>query len=524
MLSVKSLEPPPRCADAPPVAEETESRDTPADRLRSASGKSPTVLNASAWSMVGYGFGQFLRLANNMVLSYLLVPEAFGTMALVNMVIVGLGMFSEVGAGPCIIQNKKGDQPSFLNTAFTLQTVRGFAIAVCATLLAWPVAVFYEQTELMYLIPIAGLTSVVNGLASPAVFTLQRRMDLKSLAWLEIRSQIFGSAMMCSIAWFYPTVWALVLGTIAAAAARTVLSHRLVADYRSRWQWNAEHARDLYRFGKWVFISTLLAFGAMQVDRMMLGKLFDVRMLGVYSFALAIATMPRMLVEKLCMSILYPLLAKSQRHSIDSMAVELERSRRTILIVGLAMVASVFVWCRPFFETFYHVDFHAAGGICQWLCAATWVGMLSITLSRALVAIGHTRSLATFNATRLLGTICASLVGLRLAGMQGFVIGMAVGALLGHLAIVVSLARHGILLLRQDFQLSGLLLLTTLTMAWLQQFGGLGQGQLFVISTAVCGGFWIWAVQEVRLYREKENAQPNATPPRLTPATADGTP
>ncbi|QDT08783.1 oligosaccharide flippase family protein [Stieleria marina] len=462
-----------------------------------------SVLNASAWSMIGYGASQFLRLGNNMILSYLLVPEAFGTMAIINLVIVGLGMFSTIGAGPCIIQNAKGDEPSFLNTAWTLQLIRGVVIAICAGLLAWPVANFYREPALLLLIPVAALTSIIDAACSTSIFTLQRHLNLKSLAGLEIISQIAGSICMCSIAWFYPSVWALVAGAIAMTLTRTTISHFLLRDYSNRIEWNQEHARQLFRFGKWIFVSTLLAFGAMQIDRMMMGRLFDIPTLGLYSFALAIATMPQMLVEKLCMSIMYPLLSKCQRESPSKLASELQVAREVILVIGMALLISVFATCRIFFETFYHTDYHLAGEICQWLCAAAWFVMLSLTLSRALVALGNTRALASFNLARLTGSFAASLLGLRIAGFPGFIAGLAVGSALGHVAIVASLARHRIVLLRQDARLTAILAGAIMLSALFQNSSQISLPFQLVANGLLCVTFWAWAINEVIQYRSR---------------------
>jgi len=44
----------------------------------------------------------------------------------------GLQMFSDVGIGPSIIQNKRGEPPHFYNTAWTIQVFRGYrVVALC---------------------------------------------------------------------------------------------------------------------------------------------------------------------------------------------------------------------------------------------------------------------------------------------------------------------------------------------------------------------------------------------------------
>src|SRR5687767_439425 len=84
---------PPRADGAP--APETFTPPAP-DSLRSR------AVRGSAWSTIDYAVTTVLRLGGNLLLARLLVPEMFGLMALVNIFITGLGMFSDVGIGPSI--------------------------------------------------------------------------------------------------------------------------------------------------------------------------------------------------------------------------------------------------------------------------------------------------------------------------------------------------------------------------------------------------------------------------------------
>src|SRR3989442_984776 len=98
------------------------------------------AMRGMVWAFSSYGVNQFLRLASNLVLSRLLAPKAFGLMALVAVFLSGLQMFSDVGIRPSIIQNRRGDEPDFLNTAWTIQVIRGTALWLLSCLIAWPAA------------------------------------------------------------------------------------------------------------------------------------------------------------------------------------------------------------------------------------------------------------------------------------------------------------------------------------------------------------------------------------------------
>ncbi|HZJ69863.1 MAG TPA: oligosaccharide flippase family protein, partial [Planctomycetota bacterium] len=101
------------------------------------------VRRSATWSILAHGGSQLLRFASNIVLARLLFPEAFGLMAIVNALLQGLHLFSDIGIGPSIIQNARGNDPAFLNTAWTVQVVRGTVLWLVACAIALPAAIFY---------------------------------------------------------------------------------------------------------------------------------------------------------------------------------------------------------------------------------------------------------------------------------------------------------------------------------------------------------------------------------------------
>src|SRR3990172_2524604 len=161
---------------------------SPRSEAGTGRGLASAVFRGSALTFVGYGASIVLRLASNVVVTRLLVPEYFGLMALVNVILMGLAMFSDVGVGPSIIQHRRGDDPIFLNTAWTVQLIRGCLLWLGSVALAWPLAAFYGKPELIGLIPVAGLTGVLGGLESTRLFTLNRNLALGRLTLLELGS------------------------------------------------------------------------------------------------------------------------------------------------------------------------------------------------------------------------------------------------------------------------------------------------------------------------------------------------
>src|SRR5262245_44517632 len=119
------------------------------------------VISGSIWTIGSYVATQVLRLGGNLIFARLLYPEAFGLMALVTIFVQGLAMFSDIGIGPSIIQSRRGEDPRFLNTAWTIQVVRGFLLWTVSAVGARPFAIWYGKPELASLIPVAALGTII---------------------------------------------------------------------------------------------------------------------------------------------------------------------------------------------------------------------------------------------------------------------------------------------------------------------------------------------------------------------------
>lgn len=86
--------------------------------------------SGSIWIVGAFGASQVLRLGLNIVLAALLFEEAFALMAIVTAVMIGLGGFSDIGLQQNVIQSSRGDEPAFLNTAWTMQVIRGVELTL----------------------------------------------------------------------------------------------------------------------------------------------------------------------------------------------------------------------------------------------------------------------------------------------------------------------------------------------------------------------------------------------------------
>jgi len=288
------------------------------------------ALRGSAWTVLGYGASQAIRLLSNLVLTRLLFPEAFGLMAIIQVFMQGLAMFSDMGTGPSIIQNKRGDEPAFLNTAWTLQVIRGFTLFAITVLISVPIAYMYDEPSLISLMPVAGLAAVISGFNPTKLVTANRKLFLGKLTIIEITSQIVSVGVLILLAWLMRSVWALVFGGILAQITKLVLIHRFIPGPTNRFLWDSDSLKSLVHFGKWIFLSSIVGFFVQQGDKLVLATFMTTAELGVYSIAFFLASAPWALNLKLNQLIFFPIY--SQLKGLNS-----EQLRPKILKARLAV-------------------------------------------------------------------------------------------------------------------------------------------------------------------------------------------
>jgi O-antigen/teichoic acid export membrane protein len=172
------------------------------------------AIRGAIWTIISFGSIYLLRFGNNLILTRLLKPEFFGLMAFVNTLRMGLELFCDIGISQNIVNSQRGDEPSFLNTAWTLQVIRGIFIWVVCLLISFPLAFFYNDSRLQWLIPIVVFTSVIDGFSSTSIHSLHRRMELGKLSLYELILQASYLSTLIFIVWLYPNIWALAFGSL----------------------------------------------------------------------------------------------------------------------------------------------------------------------------------------------------------------------------------------------------------------------------------------------------------------------
>ena len=446
------------------------------------------ALRAGVWILIGLGAMQVLRLASNVVLTRLLYAEAFGMMQLVYAFMVGLHLFTDVGIGPSVVQSPHGEEPEFLDTAYTVQVIRGCILCVIGVALAYPFARYYGDLRLAALLVVVNLSSAIGALQSTKWFTEGRRLALRRLTIIDIGIQVLCFAATLVAVFFTRSVYALLVGTLSSDVLRAWTSHFWLPGHRNRLRIVRAHLYGMLRFGRWIFLSTALTFLVGQTDRLVFGKLVPLAMLGIYGIGANVANMAPQVLNSVIDRLLFPMLAKAHNEE-NRLASAFARARRPILGLGGFALAGFIGGGRAAVHLMYDPRYHGASWIVQVLSVGAWFGLLDYINTRGLLARGDSHWLVASGLGKLCGMALLIPIGYSYFGFPGAVVGYAASELGRYGVSCVAVHRRGLLALGDDAKYSGLMFAASAL-----AFAGLALVERTVTHNAAIGALTVFLV------------------------------
>ncbi len=396
------------------------------------------VLGAGFWTLAGYAVSYPIRLGSNLITTRLLAPEMFGVIAIAWLVMTALALFSDVGVGQNIVQSRRGSEPDFLNTAWTIQIVRGVLVSLlglcisgglfAASFFRWmPAASVYADPHLPPVLAIVSLSAAIGGFQSTKAAEARRLLSLGRLTQIGIIGQIV--TVVCTIGWalVQRSIWALVVGNLCSAAITVILSHVWLPGVANRWKWDRSAVHEIIHFGKWIFLSSILGFFANNADRVILGAFVASTVLGIYSIASNMAGAIGQLLN-IIPGISFPAFSEVARDRSSELKRYLYRFHVLTASVAYLSAGLLIVSGDSIIGLLYDRRYHEAG----WMLEILAVALLAIPFELSiysLLARGLSRLFSNVVAVRTTATVVLIPLGFYFFGVAGAMWGVVAGQL-----------------------------------------------------------------------------------------------
>jgi O-antigen/teichoic acid export membrane protein len=422
------------------------------EKLVSTSIVNGSTFNAGFWVLVSQVGTQTMRLLTSILLTRLLSPDAFGLIAIAMTLVTAIHMVSDLGLRQIIVTSENAESALFLDTVWTLQILRGVGVFVAASLGAGslffskalfgfaPVGV-YSDPALPTVLAFVGVSALILGFESTGIGTAIRGTNLGRMAAVDILTSVVSALTTLGLAYYYRSVWPLVVGNLVGAATRVILSRRIFNDHINKIQLDKQYLAEILSFSKWIFTSSAMGFVVNNADKLAFSMVMTTTKFGTVTIAISLLGVLLDTINRLIENVLFPKFRQAAQSNDPSQLLKTFQRFRLALD------------CTVFFSTAFL--WFASDAIIQLLfdhryqAAAEYLRILSFTqfwliascCSSLGLALGKPTLVARVTWIRLALTFIFPIIGYRLAGEIGIAWALVAAQIPAVLYAVVSARR-----------------------------------------------------------------------------------
>ncbi len=392
-----------------------------AQRVDASASMSGAAARGFAWIVGGRLGGQAAQFAASIVLARLLLPSAYGLVAVVWTFVTFAAMFNDLGLSAGLVQLPKMTERD-ASTAFALNGALGVFLTAAVIALRHPLANLFGQPRLAPLLALASLTFVLS--VTPVPFAiLERTMQFGKVAMIDICGSVLGLAVTVACAASGLGARSLIIGSLAGTVISSVAGLVCARWVPKAWP-SRRSARHLLNFGGHLTGYNLAGFWARNVDNLLLGRFAGPAELGLYNRAYQLMLLPLGQVGGVLGRVLLPLFSNMQGDLPRLRAAMTRVSRTTAVLVfptllGLAAISHNFVLAA------YGERWRGAILLVVILAISGLPQIFGIAAAQVCQAVGQARLLSTWGIVYNLTAIVAIVAGLPW-GAEGVAIALAI--------------------------------------------------------------------------------------------------
>jgi len=233
----------------------------------------------AGWVIVWRMSTRIMGVISTIILVRLLGPADFGLVALATTFSQAVDWFATIGVNETLIREKTLNRRLY-DTGFTLNLMRGVVMAVAIGAEAWPVALFFHDERLAYILMALALTTGLAALENIGVVDFRRELAFHKDFRLSVIPRIASIIVTVAWAFAFANFWALIAGIATNRVLRVGLSYWM-HPYRPRLSLAAW--RRMLGFSAWTWLCASTQLIRDRIDTIVIGRLYGPASVGVYS-------------------------------------------------------------------------------------------------------------------------------------------------------------------------------------------------------------------------------------------------
>lgn len=316
------------------------------------------------WRFLERTIVQLISVIVLILLSRILEPVEFGTVAIVIVYINILQVFVDCGMSSALIQKKNADDLDF-SSVFYMNLLFCIAIYIIMFFLAPVIANFYKMPELISIIRVLSIIIIICGIRNIQQAYISKNLIFKKLFYSTSIGSFVAAIISVYMAYNGYGIWALVWQYIINTAIVTIVLW-IIVQWRPKLMFSFERLKGLFSYSWKLLVSSLLDTTYNNLRQLIIGKLYTRQDLAFYDKGHLFPNAIVANIDTSINSVLFPAMSAEQANieNVKNMASKAMKVSTYIIIplmIGLAVCTEPMVkflltdkWlpCVPYIRIF----------------------------------------------------------------------------------------------------------------------------------------------------------------------------
>lgn len=375
-------------------------------------GKKATV--GVVWSIIeGWG-SHAVSLLIFFLLARLLSPEAFGLVAMANVVLAFMTVFLDQGFAQALIQ-RQDLEPEHLDTAFWINVAIGGVLASLGIAGAGAIATGFNQPQLAPIVRCFCALFVITSLSNVQRALLEREFAFKAIARRSLLGLICGGGVGLSLAFLGFGVWSLVGQQLVGELVGSLVLWQASA-WRPGFKVSKPHFDQLFSFGISLLALNFVGFFNNRGNDFLIGYFLGPTPLGYYAIAQRVLDVSLQLLVRTTSQVALPTFSRL-REDLNQLRKVFYTATQLTSLIAFPAFLGLFILAPEVIVLVFGEQWQPAVPIVQVLAFAGIVQAISFFKGHILVAMGK----PSWRLWQSLLSITLNLIGFAIAFRWGIV-------------------------------------------------------------------------------------------------------
>lgn len=259
-------------------------------------------------TIVSHGLKFALSILATAVLARLLTPQDYGLIGMVAVFTGFVAMFKDLGLSLATVQRAEISYDQ-ISTLFWVNVTLSVAITLLMVVLAPLIGWFYGEPRLTMITIVTSMGFFFGGLAVQHEALLKRQMRFYALSIIAFLSMMIGYVVGIIFAWRGASYWSLVFSQLALLASN-LIGVWVTCRWRPGPPKRNSGVRSMLSFGGNITGYALINYVSKNCDNLVVGRAFGPQLLGLYSKAAQLLSLPTEQINEPLSSVAIPALSR----------------------------------------------------------------------------------------------------------------------------------------------------------------------------------------------------------------------